>query len=102
MTSLSLSLKMSILAGKSVFRAGNIHRLGNIHPFSHLDLESCLIRLLLSFVISLQSCDDSSMILFDMQARLRKSSSNFFQFSLDSANILSLTFSKSSQEFLKK
>merc|ERR1719410_2852536 len=44
MTSLSfLSLKMSMLEGKSVLRAGTIHRRGNIHPFSHRDLESCRI-----------------------------------------------------------
>merc|ERR1719336_3367550 len=114
MTSLSLSLNMSMLAGRSVFKAGNIHRLGNIHPFSHLDLESCLIKdlLLLSLllVLVMLSCcccwfpdpECSNMMLFDIQAMLRKSSSNFFHMSLDSVNIASLTLSKSSQLFLKK
>merc|ERR1712045_596949 len=110
MTSLSLLLKMSMLFGKSVFNAGNIHLLGNIHPFSHLDLESCLIKdllLLLSVLLLIASCcccceSDSSMMLLDMQAMLRKSSSNFFHMSLDSVNMASLTLSKSSQLFLKK
>merc|ERR1711976_570052 len=44
---------------------------------------------------------DSNMILFDIQAMLRKSSSNFFHISLDSVNMASLTLSKSSQLFLK-
>merc|ERR1711999_13922 len=81
MTSLSLSLNMSMLAGRSVFKAGNIHRLGNIHPFSHLDLESCLIKdlLLLSLLLELVmlSCccwfpapEFSSMMLLDIQAML--------------------------------
>merc|ERR1711931_595369 len=110
MTSLSLLLKMSMLFGKSVFNAGNIHLLGNIHPFSHLDLESCLIKdllLLLSVLLLIASCccrceSDSSMVLLDMQAMLRKSSSNFFHMSLDSVNMASLTLSESSQLFLKK
>merc|ERR1711963_763484 len=87
--------------------SNNIQRLGNIHPFSHLDLESCLIKDLFSLLLVILSCwfpdpECSNMILFDIQAMLRKSSSNFFHISLDSVNIASLTLSKSSQLFLKK
>merc|ERR1712154_646157 len=71
-------------------------------------LESCLMRargseleIGASSFFSV-SAEDSSMMLLDMQAMLRKSSSNFSHFSRDSVNIASLTRSKSSQEFLKK
>merc|ERR1712117_305563 len=105
-TSVSLLLKMSVLLEKSELRAGSIQRLGNIHPFSHLDLESCLIRDLgaevCSSAVIASPAGDSSMMLLDMQAMFRKSSSNFFHMSLDSVNMASLTLSKSSQEFLKK
>merc|ERR1712214_251503 len=113
MTSLSfLSLKMSMLEGKSVLRAGSIHRRGDIHPFSHRDLESCRISdlasdWLTSFSFSWAAssaplAEDSSMMLLDMHAMFLKSSSNFFHMSLDSLNIASRTLSKSSQVFLKK
>merc|ERR1712024_185102 len=98
---------MSTLFEKSVLRAGSIQRRGNIQPFSHLDLESCLMRERGAAPCS-SSCSpaaragDSSMILLDMQAMFRKSSSNFFHISRDSVNMASLTLSKSSQEFLKK
>merc|ERR1712170_175800 len=105
-TSVSLLLKMSVLLEKSELRAGSIQRRGNIHPFSHLDLESCLIRDLgaevCSSAVIAPPAGDSSMMLLDMQAMFRKSSSNFFHMSLDSVNMASLTLSKSSQEFLKK
>merc|ERR1711868_326663 len=105
-TSVSLLLKMSVWLERSVFRAGSIQRRGNIQPFSHLDLESCLISDLGADVCSSEVMTplvgDSSMMLLDMQAMLRKSSSNFFHMSLDSVNMASLTLSKSSQEFLKK
>merc|ERR1711868_330153 len=104
-TSVSLLLKMSVWLERSVFSAGSIQRRGNIQPFSHLDLESCLISDLGADVCSSEVmaplAGDSSMML-DMQAMLRKSSSNFFHMSLDSVNMASLTLSKSSQEFLKK
>merc|ERR1712214_259248 len=111
MTSLSfLSLKMSMLEGKSVLRAGSIHRRGNIHPFSHRDLESCRISdlasdWLTSFSWAASSAplaEDSSMMLLDMHAMFLKSSSNFFHMSLDSLNMASRTLPKSSQVFLKK
>merc|ERR1712018_278413 len=113
MTSLSfLSLKMSMLEGKSVLREGSIHRRGNIHPFSHRDLESCRISdlasdWLTSFSFSWAAssaplAEDSSMMLLDMHAMFLKSSSNFFHMSLDSLNMASRTLSKSSQVFLKK
>merc|ERR1712001_403119 len=113
MTSLSfLSLKMSMLEGRSVLRAGSIHLRGNIHPFSHRDLESCRISdlasdWLTSFSFSWAAssaplAEDSSMMLLDMHAMFLKSSSNFFHMSLDSLNMASRTLSKSSQVFLKK
>merc|ERR1712214_120620 len=105
MTSLSfLSLKMSMLEGKSVLRAGSIHRRGNIHPFSHRDLESCRISdlasdWLTSFSFSWAAssaplAEDSSMMLLDMHAMFLKSSSNFFHMSLDSLNMALRTLSK--------
>merc|ERR1712110_378228 len=102
-TSLSFVLKISMLLGKSVLRAGSIQRRGNIQPDSHLDLESCLIRDLGGTSASAFSvlAGDSSMMLLDMQAMLRKSSSNFFHMSRLSVNIASFTLSKSSQLFLK-
>merc|ERR1719192_2740447 len=104
MTSLSFVLKSSMLVGKSVLRAGSIQRRGNIQPDSHLDLESCLIRDLggsLGASAFSVAAEDSSMMLFDLQAMLRKSSSNFFHMSRLSVNMASFTRSKSSQLFLK-
>merc|ERR1712045_228766 len=93
-TSLSFVLKSSMLPGKSVLRAGSIQRRGNIQPFSHRDLESCLIRDLAASpppsAFSLVA-GASSMMLLDMQAMLRKSSSNFFHMSRLSVNIASFT-----------
>merc|ERR1719189_1269094 len=103
-TSLSLVLNSSMLVGKSVLRAGNIQRRGNIQPLSPLDFESCLIRDLLGSAPSFFSmvAGPSNMMLLDMQAMLRKSSSNFRHMSRLSVNMASLTRSKSSQLFLKK
>ena len=103
MTSLSFPLKRS-REPSSLLRLGNIHRLGNIQLFSHLARESCLCRALLlspSWLVVSSFCF-SSMMLLDMHAIWRKSSSNFFHMSLDSWNMVSLTRSKSSQEDLKK
>merc|ERR1719278_199011 len=81
----------------------DMQRLGNIQPDSHLDLESCLIRDLGSPPSAFSVlAGPSSMMLLDMQAMLRKSSSNFLHISRLSVNMASLTLSKSSQLFLKK
>merc|ERR1719223_2310426 len=70
-TSVSLLLKVSVLLEKSVLRAGSIQRRGNIQPFSHLDLESCLISdlgaELCSSAVMAPPAGDSRMTLLDMQ-----------------------------------